>query len=391
MRQFSVRTLRENQAAPTLMASDSPQGPSLRMARRRRPVTIKDVAQLSGVSAATVTRALQGHPRVLPETRARVEDAAIRLGYRPDHAARTLVTGISRTIGLLVPTIRDPYWAEVAAGIEPRAAEDGFAVLIASGYGDPVRAGQTLEVLLGNRVDGIIVTTAAGVAEPRLTQAMGLPTVVVGLDPPVGTLELEGARSAPIATLLEAGQRHRLGARLSHVSFDDVNAGEIAARHLIELGHRRIAFVAGPSTLATVLRIAGVRTILEQAGLTLSSVSHGGDTFEEGRTAGLELLRGDRDFTAIIAFNDLLAAGVVRAARTLGIDVPGELSVVGFDDIMLASLFEPPLTTVRAPKYEMGARAAQLLFEHMTSEPEMHWELLRGSLVVRESTGRPAS
>ena len=354
-------------------------------------VTIKDVAQLSGVSPATVTRALQGHPRVLEATRARVQDAATRLGYQPDHAARALVTGISRTIGLLVPTIRDPYWAEVAAGIEPRAAEEGFAVLIASGYGDPVRAGQTLEVLLGNRVDGIIVTTSAGVAEPRLTQAIGLPTVLVGLDPPVGTLELEGARSAPVEALLEAGRRHRLGTLLPQVSFDDVDAGEIATRHLIELGHRRIAFLAGPPTLATVLRIAGARNVLEEAGLALSLVSNGGDTFEQGRAAGLEVLSGQRDFTAIIAFNDLLAAGVIRAARTLGIDVPDELSVVGFDDIMLASLVEPQLTTVRAPKYEMGARATQLLFEHMQSEPRSDWELLRGSLVIRDSTApRPS-
>ena len=372
------------------MAPDSTQGPSLRRTRRRRPVTIKDVAQLSGVSAATVTRALQGHPRVLPSTRARVEDAVRRLGYRPDHAARSLVTGVTRTIGLLVPTIRDPYWAEVAAGIEPRAAEEDCAVLIASGYGDAVRAERTLDVLLGNRVDGIIVTTSAGVAEPRLAQGIGLPTVVVGFDPPVGTLELEGARSAPIATLLEAGQRHRLAARSSHVSFDDVNAGEIAAQHLIELGHRRIAFMAGPPTLATVLRIAGVRTVLEQAGLSLCSVSHGGDTFEQGRAAALELLRDDRDFTAIVAFNDLVAAGVARAGRTLGIEVPGQLSVVGFDDIPLARLVEPALTTVRAPKHEMGARATQLLFEHMRSELSMQWELLRGALVVRESTAPPS-
>ena len=114
-------------------------------------------------------------------------------------------------------------------------------------------------------------------------------------------------------------------------------------------------------------------------------------TFEQGRAAGLDLFRNDRDFTAIIAFNDLLAAGVVRAARTLRIDVPGEVSVVGFDDIMLARLLEPALTTVRAPKYEMGARAMELLFEHMRSEAHMHWELLSGRLVVRESTAPPAS
>lgn len=381
------------------MASESPDGPGSdgnptdgqgpRGTRRRRPVTIKDVAQLTGVSAATVTRALQGHPRVRQSTRERVEDAARRLGYRPDHAARALVTGVSRTIGLLVPTIRDPYWAEVAAGIEPRAADEGYGVLIASGYGDPVRAGQTLEVLLGNRVDGIIVTASAGVPEPRLAQTIGLPAVVVGLDPPVGGLEVEGARSAPIATLLEAGERHRLSARLSQVGFDDVSAGELAAQHLLELGHRGIAFLAGPPTLATVLRIGGVRSVLERAGMSLKAVRFGGDTIEQGREVALELLDGERDFTAVVAFNDLAATGVIRAARTLGIEVPRQLSIVGFDDIRLASLVDPALTTVRAPMHEMGARATQLLFEHMEGDPELRWELLRGDLVVRDSTAPP--
>ena len=300
------------------------------------------------------------------------------------------MTGRSRTIGLLVPTIRDPYWAEVAAGIEPAAAEAGFAVLIASGYGDPVRAERTLEVLLGNRVDGIAVTTSAGVAEPRLAQTMELPTVVIGLDPPLGTLELEGARSAPISTLLDAARRHRLDASVSQVGFDDLDAGELAARHLIELGHRRIAFIAGPATLASVLRIGGVRAVLEQAGLSLRAVFGGGDTVEHGRAAGLELLRGDRDFTAIIAFNDLLATGLVRAARTLGIDVPAQLSVISFDDVALASLVEPALTTIRAPKHEMGARAIELLLEQMNSEADIKWELLKGALVVRDSTAPPS-
>jgi LacI family transcriptional regulator len=371
------------------MEPDTSDGASRRIPRRKRPVTIKDVAQLSGVSAATVTRALQGHPRVRVSTRERVEDAARRLGYRPDHAARALVTGMSHTIGLLVPTIRDPYWAEVAAGIEPAAAEAGFGVLIASGYGDPVRAGRTLDVLLGNRVDGIIVTAAAGVAEPRLAQTMELPTVVVGLDPPVGRLELEGARSAPVDTLVEAGQRHRVSAGLSQVGFDDLEAGMMAAQHLLELGHRRIAFLAGPRTLATVLRIGGVRAVLERAGLSLAGVFSGGDTVEQGREAGLELLRGDRDFTAVVAFNDLLATGLMRAARTLGVDVPGQLSVAGFDDVALASLVEPALTTVRAPKHEMGARATELLMEQMKGDLEPRWELLGGTLVVRESTARP--
>lgn len=352
-------------------------------------MTIRDVAQLSGVSAATVTRALQGHPRVRLSTRERVEDAARRLGYRPDHAARALVTGMTQTIGLLVPTIRDPYWTEVAAGIEPAAAEAGFGVLIASGYGDPVRATRTLDVLLGNRVDGVIVTADAGVAEPRLAQSMELPTVVVGLDPPVGNLELEGARSAPLESLLEAADRHRQGTLLSQVGFDDLGAGRLAARHLVELGHRRIAFLAGPPTLGTVLRVGGVRDVVESAGLSLSGVFSGGDTVEEGRAAGLELLSDRPDFTAILTFNDLAATGLMRAARSLGIDVPAELSVVGFDDVALASLIEPALTTIRAPKQEMGARATELLLAQMNGDGEIRREMLDGQLVVRDSTAPP--
>jgi DNA-binding LacI/PurR family transcriptional regulator len=149
--------------------------------------------------------------------------------------------------------------------------------------------------------------------------------------------------------------------------------------------------MAGPPTLASVLRIGGVRAVLEQAGLSLSGVFGGGDTVQQGRAAGLELLRGDRDFTAIIAFNDLLAVGLLRAARTLGIDIPSQLSVISFDDVALASLVEPALTTIRAPKYEMGARAIQLLLEQMDSEADITWELLKGALVVRDSTAPPPS
>jgi LacI family transcriptional regulator len=123
--------------------------------------------------------------------------------------------------------------------------------------------------------------------------------------------------------------------------------------------------------------------------MSLKAVRFGGDTIEQGREVALELLGGERDFTAVVAFNDLAATGVIRAARTLGIEVPRQLSIVGFDDIRLASLVDPALTTVRAPMHEMGARATQLLFEHMEGDPELRWELLRGDLVVRDSTAPP--
>jgi DNA-binding LacI/PurR family transcriptional regulator len=352
-------------------------------------VTIKDVARLSGVSAATVTRALQGHPRVLEATRLRVEEAAQELGYRPDHIARALVTGTSRTIGLLIPTVSDPYWAEVAEGIEQRAAEEDFSVLFASAHGNPSRAEKMLDVFLGKRVDGVVVTASAG-AEFTVLDGTSAPAVVVGWDPPVAPAEVERAAGASVVALLDEEGR-RAGAPIPHVAFDDVGAGRIAARHLLELGHRRIAFLGGPATLAALLRLLGARAVLEQAGVSLESAALGADALEDGRVAAVGLLQSEPRPTALVAFNDLVGVGALHAAHSLGLAVPGELSVIGFDDIALAGFVEPGLTTVRQPKREMGARAIDLLLSVMRHAPSPGGDRLAGSLVLRGSTAPPPS
>jgi LacI family transcriptional regulator len=354
----------------------------------RRTTTIKDVALLSGVSAATVTRALQGHPRVRPTTRGRVEDAAERLGYRPNHIARTLVTGSSKTIGLLIPTTSDRYWAEVVVGIEQRAAESGFSVLLGSSQGDRERSDRMLELFLGKRVDAIVATAAAGVDDRWLEEGPGPPVVVVGWDPPVEPHDLDVARSLPAAPALAAAQR-RSGYDGLHVSFDDVDGAGAAIRHLVEVGHREIAILAGPPVLSSVLRVLGARLALGRAGLQPVAVVPCDDTLEGGRAAAKEVLTTVRP-TALLAYNDLVAIGALRAAHALGIGVPGETSIVGVDDIDVAAFVEPPLTTVRQPKQEMGARAVDLLLERLADGSRvLRSEFLRGDVLVRSSTGRP--
>lgn len=352
-------------------------------AERPRRVTIKDVARESGVSTATVTRAFQRDERLPLATRERVIETAKQLGYRRDHVAQALVTGASRTIGLLIPSIGDLYWAEVVAGIEQRAAEDGFSVLLATSHGDPGRAERNLDTFLGRRIDGIIVADSAGV-ESSLAQAIDSPVVVVGWDPPLEPKVLERASSVTAQTLLRAGRKHSR-APLVHVAFDDVDAGKQVVRKLLELGHRRIAFLGGPPTLATALRIAGGRIALEEVGLSFSTIATGASTLEGGRDAAVELLRSDRDITAVVAYDDVVAIGVMHAARALRIKVPKRLSVVGFDDIPFSGFVDPPLTSVRQPKHEMGIRAMELLLYQVAGMQPGKAERLRGTLVLRES------
>lgn len=357
---------------------------------RTRPATIRDVAALSGVSIATVTRTFQRSPRVRPETSARVLECAKQLGYRPDSTARALVTGTSETIGVLIPSLVQAYWAEIADAIEQRAAERGYSVVLASSQGSPQREQEMVDMLFGKRLDGVIVGAVSG--DPGTWPAWGTRTPVVLLEwdaTPQWELLAElsrdggdGRRTLPEATIA--------GDWFAHVSTDDVAGGELAARHLLELGHTRIAFIVGPPVRPYLLRLLGVRTAVEDSGHELGTVVATADTFEGGRSVAAKLLRAPEPPTALVCCSDVIAVGAVKAARELGLDVPDDVSVMGYDDIELAAYVEPPLTTLRNPMRELGEEALDLLLRARRGEPGKISRQLTGSLVRRASTGPAA-
>lgn len=342
-------------------------------------VTIYEVAREAGVSPSTVSNVLNGRPgRMLPETRGRVEEAIQRLGYRPNRAARQLRTGRIQVIGLVVPSVANPFWGTFARHLEGAALLEGYHVLLCNSERDPARERGYVEELWSDGIRGVVLCSSL----PSLEHV--LPLVDRGL----GLVAFD--RTA------QAGDP----ASLVNISVDNVVGAHLAAAHLLRLGHRDIAFVSG--SLRSVNRrerFRGFTDALVEAGLQpedaivwsgASDERYGDlDVAELGRTAARELLTGPRVPTAIMAINDMCALGVCAGIRDAGLRVGTDVSVVGFDDIVLADLAAPPLTTVRQPLPEMAAAAfAQLRerIEHGRTLPGQSL-LVRPELVVRASTG----
>lgn len=360
--------------------------------RVRRNVTIKDVARLSEVSPATVTRVVRARGSVSEETRRRVEDAVKVLGYRPDHIARALVTRLSSTVGLLLPSSGDSFWGEVAAGIEDRASEAGYSVLFANAHGSVAREHSMIELFLSRRVDGIIIAGAAG--DPPTwfdSREPSVPSVLVSWDATFRPQDLEAAAVLPAQDMAMAIEREgRVSDGLGHVVFDDLGGVTLLVEHLIGLGHTRVAFVGGTSIRPALLRILGFRQVLEAAGLLPGAIVGCEETLEAGRDAALSILSAGSGMstpTAIVAYSDLVAIGAMRAAHALGLSVPEDVSVVGFNDIDVAAFSEPPLTTVRQPMREMGRLAMEWILGSLDGRPMPGYRAMPGALVVRGSTG----
>jgi DNA-binding LacI/PurR family transcriptional regulator len=344
-------------------------------------VTIHQVAAAAGVSPSTVSNVLNGRVgRMLPQTRERVEQAIARLGYRPNGPARQLRTGRSQVIGLVVPSVANPFWGTFARHVEAAALLAGYRVLLCNSERDPDRERDYLEELWADGIRGVVLCSSL----PSLQHVLAL--VERGL----GMVAFD--RTA------QAGDPPSL----VNISVDNAVGAELATRHLLELGHRRLAFVSG--SLRSVnrrARYSGFEAALEEFGLTAADalVWSGGsdDRFgdldfpELGRAAARELLASERPPTAIVAVNDMCALGVSAAARDAGLRVGEDISVVGFDDIMLADLATPPLTTVRQPLPAMADAAfAHLRAGIERSDPPTGQSLLmRPELVVRASSGPP--
>ena len=340
----------------------------MRVVRGRRR-TIADVARAARVHPSTVSRALSDGAALRDETRARVLRAARRLDYRPSALARSLRLQRTLTLGMLVPDIANPFFPPIIRGAEDVALSRGYALVLCNTEDVPDREATYLRVLRERQVDGLLI------ASSRMSDA-----VITRL-----------RRDRFPFVLVNRSAR---GAELT-VTVDNRRAAAEAIAHLASLGHRRVGHIAGPRTTTTGLaRAEGAWLAIQRHALAQNAalrVEAAAFSEEEGyRCARVLLALPDRP-TAIFGANDLIALGVLRAAREVALRVPEDLSVVGFNDIRQAELLEPPLTTVRVPQYEMGAAAARLLIARLQGESiaEPH-VVLPATLAIRSSTA-PAS
>jgi DNA-binding LacI/PurR family transcriptional regulator len=342
--------------------------------------TIYDVAKAAGVTAATVSNVLSGKRVVSAATRERVMKYVQELGYRPNLVARSLIRQSTRTIGLFVPNIGNPFFAGVAEAAESIAYRAGFRIFVTNTYRDEQLTKNLFDDLLSRRVDGIIVVSE-------------MFTFVESLQ----TLHLPLLESLPLVVCL---WEERDADFAPSVRFDFHAAGRLAAEHLLKLGHTRIGVVVAgnPSDGVTgekiqhTGRLAGFQEALHQHGLQLdrSLLGIGDSTLESGKRAGYQLLQLPEPPTAIFATNDMMAIGVLSAAWEHGIRVPDQLSVVGFDDIHLAAYQSPPLTTVIMRESAIAEQALKLLFRMIEGEQVTSPPVLQPQLVVRGSTAPPA-
>jgi LacI family transcriptional regulator len=335
------------------------------------PVNIKDVATRAGVSVGTVSNVLNRPAVVRPATRAKVEAAIIELGFVPNASARQLVIGQSHTIAYVVLDASNPFFTDVARGIEEVAEAEDLSLFICNSDQSEEREDRFLERLTELRVAGVLIT-ALDYDNERLDRLrrLGVPVVLVDRAPDMAD-------------------------DWCAVGVDDVAGGAMAVAHLVESGRGRLAFVGGPANVAQVAdRLAGARKAIADAGLSESSLlllETSSPTIGEGRRAGERLLglskRGRPN--GVFCANDLLAFGLAQVLLQQGIDVPGEVAVVGYDDIELAGAASVPLTSVSQPRHALGRTGAELLLDEASDAGHEHRHVLfQPELVARASTVR---
>jgi LacI family transcriptional regulator len=335
---------------------------------RPKKITRDDVALLAGVSSATVSHVVNhGSHAVSEETRLKVLRAIEELNYRPNAVARNLRLQRTSTLGLIVPDTLNPYFTELARGVESVAFEHGFIVVLCHSQYSPQKEMRYVEVLSAERAAGVIWVPASEDETPAMyLNEMQIPLIVLDR-----RVEHPGVLS---------------------IVADNFRGGYIAAKHLLDYGHTRIGCITRPVGLYhSNERSRGYCQALQAQGLEPCDewIVRGGYRFEDGYRAARELLSLPQRPTAIFAYNDLMAIGAMRAARELGLDVPEQLSIVGFDDIPGAAYTFPPLTSIRQSKLAMGQRSAQMLIELINGKP---WKgkgqiTLGVELVIRESSG----
>jgi LacI family transcriptional regulator len=333
-------------------------------------VRLKDIAERAGVAIMTVSKALREEPDVSPATRARIRALAQQMGYVPDSTAQGLRSRTSKLFGVVISSITNPILTRVVRAIEEHAHEAGYEIIVAHTLNRTDREEVCIRRLMARRVDGMFISPVYRIEpEARVYQellARGTPTVLLG-------------HPAPFCNAFPA------------VSSDDLLAAYSTTKHLLALGHKRIAFLTGRLVAPWAQeRLDGYRRALREAGLDVDDrlVFTAGSTIEDGMKAGLQMLNESCQATAVQAVNDLVAVGCVNAFLHQGMKIPQDISVVGFGNILLSEHCRVPLTTVRQPKFRLGVAAVETMVKVMRRD-RVESRRLPAELVIRESTAPP--
>jgi DNA-binding LacI/PurR family transcriptional regulator len=325
--------------------------------------SITDIARAAGVSPSTVSRALRDHPRISAQRRSAIRALAKQMGYQPSQIARSLVTGKTKTLGIVITNVTDPFVAEVLEGAEQAARDAGYSLLFAASRRDPEQELLAAQLLLARQVDGMIVISSRA------------PGQVASL--------LSGSGKALVLVNHELG-----GPQANSVSTDNGDGTRQALAHLRELGHLHIGFVAGPNGgRSSRERLRAYQEVSASFGLPESSrwVVEGNGLLEDGPRALHTFMRYSMRPTAVLCYNDLTAIGLIAAAHEAGLRVPDDMSVIGYDNIPVSAFTVPALTTVEQPKRAMGRSAVENCVRALAggTAPNL---VLRSKLVIREST-----
>lgn len=326
--------------------------------------TIREVAREAGVSIASVSRVLNNPEVVSPETRARVEKAINKLDYRPNLLGRNLRRSETRMILIILPTISNSFYTEIIKGIEDRMHFDDYYVMVTNTDGEMEREKIYFDLLKNRLVDGVVV-----------------------FGPVLSSQELtEIARQFPVVQCCEYIEK----ATVSRVSIDNIKAASTATNHLINCGYRRIAMISGhPDLFSSIHREQGYKKALEEAGLQFSPelIKYGSYGYKGGLRAASEFLIMDEKPDAIFAISDMMAIGAIRAIKESGLKVPDDIGVMGFDNIEISAIFEPRLTTISQPRYDLGKITADLILQMIETKENIVKEIyLEHELLIREST-----
>jgi len=340
---------------------------SLKKKNNHRAVSIKDIAKAAGVHHSTVSRALRDGPMVKDETADRIREIAKAAGFTISAVARSLATQKTHLIGVVVTDITDPFHHEIISGLDKVAEEKGYSVILADSQGDPDRERRVVRSFRERRVDAIVVMSSrvGGRYTPELAE-LKIPIVLIN-------------------NQLREGFVHS-------VNINNVEGAIAAVRHLIALGHRRIAYIGNENPVySDAERLMGYRRALEEANIEVNQdfIVHSEFGPEGGIVAVRKLLAMEPTPTAVFCYNDMLALGVLKGAQEV-VRVPEDLSVVGFDDLFLARYLEPALTTVQQPMWEMGKLVMELTLKLLAGQKVQRTMSVDGKLIVRASTAAPS-